>query len=212
MVVLTLYSPFMIAGQMVGHPTLIEHLELDPEPVFKGLEAVTDSLVQFVRECKRIGLDGFYHSTQGGELHRFKDPEIFLKWVKPTDLRLMNEINLEFPFNILHICDYHREYGGYNDVSLFKEYPGTVVNVSTEIGDNSFSPADLSAKFGRPYMGGLNRLGVLSQGTEAEARACAKEVLAKAPPKFILGADCTVPANTPWENLRGAIEEAHQGA
>jgi len=211
LVVLTLYSPFMIAGQMVGQNTLVEHFELDPEPVFKGIEAVTESLIEFIRECRRIGLDGFYHSTQGGEAHRFKDPEAFRKWVKPIDLRVMNEINLAFPFNILHICDYHREYGGYDDLSTFKDYPGTAVNLCTEVGGKSFTPTELSEMFGRPFLGGLDRLGPLAKGTEDDARAVAKQVLASAPPKFILGADCTVPANTPWENLRAAVDAAHGG-
>lgn len=208
-VVQTLYSPFMIAGQMVGQKTLIEHLELDPEPVFKGLEAITESLIEFVRECRKIGLDGFYHSTQGGEAQRFKDPDIFAKWIKPIDLRVMNEIDLEFPFNILHICDYHQEYGNYADLKPFLDYPGAVVNVSTEIDGKSLSPSEIVSFFNRPYLGGLNRLGALAKGTVEEARAAAETVLADAPPKFILGADCTVPANTPWENLRAAVDAAH---
>jgi uroporphyrinogen decarboxylase len=65
--------------------------------------------------------------------------------------------------------------------------------------------------FGRPFLGGLDRLGPLAKGTEDDARAVAKQVLASAPPKFILGADCTVPANTPWENLRAAVDAAHGG-
>ena len=211
LVVLTLYSPFMIAGQMVGEQTVIDHLALSPEQVFKGLEIITDSLLAFVRECARIGIDGFYHSTQGGEAHRFKDPETFLKWVKPTDHRLMNEINEVCPFNILHICDYHQGYGGYADLNPFLDYPGTVVNVSTEIGDKSVAPAELSRLFGRSYMGGMDRKGLLATGSEEEVRAEARRVLTHAPPKFILGADCTVPGDTPWGNLRAAIDEAHRG-
>jgi len=34
-------------------------------------------------------------------------------------------------------------------------------------------------------------------------------VLAQAPERFVLAADCTVPGDTPWENLRTAIETAH---
>jgi len=209
LVVLTLYSPFMLAGNMVGRQTVIDHLEHAPDHVFKALETITDSLLEFVQECIRIGLDGFYHSTQGGEAHRFNDREIFQKWVKPTDHRVMNLINETSLFNILHICDYHEEFGGYDDLSLFKDYPGTVVNVSTEVGGKSLTPTEISNQFGRPYMGGLKRLGILSTGTEEQARAAAREVLAEAPPRFILGADCTVPGSTPWANLRAAIDEAH---
>ncbi|MDR3688134.1 MAG: uroporphyrinogen decarboxylase family protein [Fimbriimonas sp.] len=208
-VVLTLYSPFMLLGNMVGRQILIDHMERSPEMVFRALETVTESLLEFVRECVRIGLDGFYHSTQGGESHRFMDPDIFQHWIKPTDHLVMNEIDETCNFNILHICDYHQEFGGYNDLSPFVDYPGTVVNVSTEIGGASVAPSYLSQFFERPYMGGLNRLGVLANGTEAEARAAARKVLDQAPPRFILGADCTVPPTTPWSNLRAAVDEAH---
>ena len=177
LVVLTLYSPFMIAGQMTDSQTVIDYLESDPEAVFKGMEAITDSLLGLVRECGRLGLDGFYHSTQGGEAHRFKSAETFLKWVKPTDHRLMNVIDEAFEFNILHICDYHEEYGGYDDLTPFLDYPGHVVNVSTSVGGRTMKPEELSRQFSRPYLGGLNRLGPLSSGTEAEARAAAREVL-----------------------------------
>jgi uroporphyrinogen decarboxylase len=212
LVVLTLYSPFMIAGRIGGVTNLVEHLQEDPESVFKGLETVTDSLVDFVRECERIGIDGFYHSTQGGESHRFRDPEVFLKWVKPTDHRVMNEINEDRRFNILHVCDYHKdEFGGYDSLAPFLDYPGQVVNVSTDIGGKGMSPTEISKAFGRPYMGGLDRLGVLASGSEDQIRGSVRAVIQEAPAKFILAADCTVPADTPWENLRVAIDEAHGG-
>ena len=98
LVILTLYSPFMLAGRMIGEEMLIRGLEEDPGHAFKALERVTDSLIGFVRECKKLGLDGFYHSTQGGESRRFASPETFLKWVKPTDHRVMNEIDETFEF------------------------------------------------------------------------------------------------------------------
>jgi uroporphyrinogen decarboxylase len=60
--------------------------------------------------------------------------------------------------------------------------------------------------FKRPFMGGLERKGVLATGTEAEVKAEAAQVLATAPERFMLAADCTVPAETPWANLRAAID------
>ncbi len=209
-VIVTLYSPFMIAGQMTGNQTVIDNLEKDPEAVFKGIESITESLLEFIRECRKIGLDGFYHSTQGGEVSRLKSSETFEKWVKPSDLRVMNEIEAGFPFSILHVCDYHQEYGGYDSVDMFTGYPGTVVNVPTKIGGRHVSPAELGKSFGRPFMGGMDRLGVLATGSDANVRAEARAVLAQLPPKSILGADCTVPGTTPWTNLQAAIEEAHR--
>jgi uroporphyrinogen decarboxylase len=63
--------------------------------------------------------------------------------------------------------------------------------------------------FNRPVMGGLDRLGVIATGSEAQIRTEVELVLRHAPERFILGADCTVPAETPWQNLRAAIQAAH---
>ena len=43
--------------------------------------------------------------------------------------------------------------------------------------------------------------GVIATGSPTEIRAAANQVLAGAPERFILAADCTVPSDTPWENL-----------
>jgi uroporphyrinogen decarboxylase len=59
-------------------------------------------------------------------------------------------------------------------------------------------------------MGGLERKGVIATGSPQEIRRAVEGVLALAPERFILGADCTVPGDTPWENLKTAIETAHQ--
>jgi uroporphyrinogen decarboxylase len=59
-------------------------------------------------------------------------------------------------------------------------------------------------------MGGLERLGEITARNVSEVRAAAEGVLAQAPERFMLGADCTVPGDTPWDNLKAAIETAHR--
>lgn len=208
LVILTLYSPFMCARHTLGDKHSIdEHILDNPEAVKKGMEAITASLLEFVKACVRLGIDGFYHSTQGGEHGRFSSREPFDECIRPYDLALMKEIEQLTPFNILHVCDYELPY---DDISPYADYPGHVVNTNLELVDRSMTPQEVETIFGRPFMGGLDRLGILAKGTPAEVRAAAEEVLRAAPQRFILGADCTVPNDTPWENLRAAIEAAHE--
>lgn len=205
-IVQTLYSPFMCAAHTTSDETLTSHLDQQPDKVRKGLEVITDSLLQFVRACIRLGVDGFYTSTQGGEAGRFTNPGVFEQYVKPFDLTLMNEVNQTCHFNILHVCDYRRDYA---DFSPFLDYPGHVVNCPLKLGARQLSPTEAARMFARPYMGGMERLGVIATGTPEQVRQAAEAVLAAAPEKFILGADCTVPNDTPWDNLKAAIETAH---
>lgn len=205
-VVLTLYSPFMCAGHTAGEMLLKRHLNENPEAVKRGMETITASLMGFIKECMRLGLDGFYMSTQGGEAGRFDDPDLFDELVRPYDLALMNEIQRSCRFNILHVCDYHLPY---SDLTRFTAYPGHVVNCSLDLTGGKISAKEVAKLFRRPFMGGLDRKGVLATGTPDEIRAEVERVCADAPLRFILGADCTLPAGTNWDNLRVAIDAAH---
>jgi uroporphyrinogen decarboxylase len=206
LVIMTLYSPFMWAAHMAENGILTTHLQEDPEAVKKGLEIMTENVLAFVGGCKRAGVDGFYISSQGGEDSRFQDRNIFQKYVKPTDLAVWDQVS-SCAFNILHVCDYE---GGYDDLSPFLDYPGHVVNSSLKLGNRKLTPNEVSQMFGRPFMGGMERKGVLATGNLEEIQQAAINVLAQAPEKFILAADCTVPGDTPWENLKTAIGTAHR--
>jgi uroporphyrinogen decarboxylase len=201
--IMTLYSPFMWAAHLAD---ITSHLQENPEAAKKGLEIMTENVLRLVRICKRAGVDGFYASSQGGEAFRFQDPNIFQKYVKPIDLAVWDEL-ASCSFNILHICDYE---GGYNSLTPFLDYPGHVVNSSLHVGDQTLTPKDVSQMFGRPFMGGMERKGILATSNSEAVRQAAADVLEQAPERFILAADCTVPGDTPWENLRTAIETAHQ--
>jgi uroporphyrinogen decarboxylase len=206
LVVMTLYSPFMWARHLAGDGLLAEHLLNNPDAVGKGLEIMTENVLTLVRECKQAGVDGFYASTQGGESFRFPGTEIFQKYIKPTDLAVWQEIQ-NCRFNILHICDYA---GGYDDLSQFFEYPGQVVNCSLRVAERMLLPGEVSRIFGRPFMGGLDRKGIISTGNTKEIRREVENLLAQAPDRFILAADCTVASETPWPNLKTAIDTAHR--
>lgn len=206
LVVLTLYSPFMCAGQIAGS-VVTAHIEENPEQVKRGMETITASLMGFVKECIRLGLDGFYTSTQGGEVGRFSNRALFDACVRPYDLTLMEEINHSCIFNILHVCDYALPY---DRLEPYLDYPGHVVNASLDLTGGKVSAREVARMFGRPFMGGLERKGILATGSPAEVRQAAQEALAAAPERFILAADCTVPADTSWDNLRAAIDTAHE--
>ena len=206
LVLMTLYSPFMCAGQTTSLPLVTTHLEQDPEPVRKGLEAITESLMRFVKECVRLGVDGFYASTQGGEAGRFRDPAVFTGYIKPFDLELMNEMKRSCSFNILHVCDYNAPYA---DFTPLLDYPGHVVNCNPVLAGRTLTWSEVAKMFGRPCMGGLDRHGRIVAGSEADIRRAVTDALGQASRPFILGADCTLPSDISWDNIRTAIAAAH---
>lgn len=205
LIIMTLYSPLMWAVNQATGSNLADQLKENPAAVQKGLEIMTDNVLTLVRGCMKAGVDGFYASSQGGETFRFPGTDFFKKYVKPTDLAVWAEIE-SCVFNILHVCDYQ---GGYTDLTPFLDYPGHVVNCSLKLGDRTMSPKEVSEMFRRPFMGGMERTGVIAKGTHDEIRHAAEKILDEAPERFILGADCTVPGETPWTNLKTAIDTAH---
>jgi uroporphyrinogen decarboxylase len=205
LVVMTVYSPFMWAVRHAGAETLAQQLRENPDAVRTGLEIMTENVLTLVRGCRQAGVDGFYVSTQGGEAFRFPGADIFEKYIKPTDLAVWDEVQ-SCAFNILHICDY---VGPYADLRPFLDYGGHVVNCSLHLGDQVMQPSDVAQMFGRPFMGGLERLGVIATGSPDAIRQAAEGVLAQAPDRFILAADCTIPSSTPWEHVKAAIDTAH---
>jgi uroporphyrinogen decarboxylase len=202
---MTVYSPFMWARRWAGEAVLLAHLREDPDAVKRGLDIMVDNVRALVRACQRAGVDGFYISTQGGEAHRLGGSELFTQYVKPSDLAVWDQAQ-QSAFNILHVCDYD---GPYADLTPYLDYPGQVVNCSLQVGGRELTPREAAALFGRPFLGGLERKGTIATGDAPAIRRAVEAVLAQAPERFMLGADCTVPSETPWENLRVAIETAH---
>ena len=209
LILMTLYSPFMSAGQCATAPLLIQHLKENPEAVKKGFEILTESQLLFVRACIKAGIDGFYASTQGGEAERFGNLPIFSSYIKPFDLVSMREAASTCPFNILHVCDYVAPYANY---AAYFDYPGHIVNCNIKLVDRYVSANEISSRFKRPFMGGLDRHGILANGSRAEVESAIRNFAKTAPKPFLLGADCTVEANTDWNRLKQAIAVAHNNA
>ena len=182
-------------------------MEENPDAVKKGLEILTESQMLFVRACIKEGIDGFYASTQGGEANRMSRPALFTDYVKPFDLVAMKEIATACPFNILHVCDYVAPYANYD---AYYDYPGHVVNCNEKLASGQISGQAISKRFNRPFMGGMDRHGIVAKGTPEQVEIEIRRVVKNAPARFILGADCTVEADTEWDRLKHAIAVSHR--
>lgn len=205
LVIATVYSPLSFAGHFTGYKHHINHLNEDPIAVKKGLEIITESTLIFVKECIKLGVDGFFQATQGGEFNRFEHENIFEDYIKPFDLVVSQELDANCPCNILHI---HAGEGKYEDYSAFVDFPSHIINCGLKLEDKTITTKELYATFNRPIMGGLSRNG-LTDRSKADIVSKVKEVLSEAPQKFMLGATCTIPGDTNWNNVRTAMDTAH---
>lgn len=204
LVILTVYSPFMWSIISLGNETVDAHMKENPEACKKGLEILTANVVTLLKGAKKLGIDGFYASTEGGEAYRFPGTDIFKKYIKPSDMVVWDTIK-DCTFNILHVCDYQAPY---EDLTPFLDYPGHIVNIPLHLSSKKLTPSAVATMFGRPFMGGMERKAALASGPVAAIKQEAEDVLRQKTGRFILGADCTVP-NANWDYLRAATDAAH---
>jgi uroporphyrinogen decarboxylase len=58
-------------------------------------------------------------------------------------------------------------------------------------------------------MGGLDRHGIIVSGSREEITREVRRTLQEVSGPFVVGADCTLPSDVKWENIRTAIDAAH---
>lgn len=208
----TVYSPLALASQTLGyerHGELKKLAEENPKAFGQAIKNLSLSIENYLRAARRRGADGFYVSSQGGDGNSLS-PKIWNEQVRQWD-KHVSEVAAEIGIiNILHICDYGTPFKNAEALYAFADYPASIINVPLNFSDGStLNLKEAQQRFGRPIFGGLERLGVIANGTVEEGKAAVDKVLENASPNFILGADCTVPGTTDWDKLRAIIDYAH---
>jgi uroporphyrinogen decarboxylase len=202
----TVYSPYQVSHNTMGEPMIMAAAVEQPELYKKVLDSYRDALVWLIKECKKIGIQGFYMCTQGGEIMFYDIPGFFDNFVLPYDMAFMGECCRDTKMNILHICNWE---GPYDDLTRYKDYPGQIVNTPDNLNGVPFSLADGFELFGRPMLGGFNRQGEFNTVSADEAAVLTHKILDAAPKgRVMIGADCTV-GNAPLDNIKAAVAAAH---
>ena len=205
----TIYSPYQVALQALGESGIREAATNHPDGFKRLLDCYAASLQWLVRECVAIGIEGFYMTCQGGEMKYYDIPDFYGRFIRPSDLSVMNYCVERAHMNILHICDWE---GVYDDLTRYADYPGQIVNTPIDLNGTRFTLNDGVAFFGgRPVLGGLERKGIILSGSAADVAAAASKAIADGPRgKMMLGAECTV-SDAPMANIHAAILTAHRG-
>lgn len=218
LIIPTVFSPLRVLIQTAGSQLssdregrrhFVELIKKDPKAIIPAIDAVTQSLLYYIREARKAGADGFYISSQGDDLEEFGGG-VFAEIIKPYDIQLSKLAAELAPYNILHICESggHFTKATFND---YKDYPGSVINPPLHNWqDEGLSLKEISQFFGRPVLGGLNnRSKALKEGTLEELKAEVDEILRDAPANFIFGADDSVPNDVDQEKLRKIVDYIH---
>lgn len=187
--------------------TIAQLLKENPEGLKHALNEIAKDIAELAARVIKDGhADGIYFSTQNIQDDQISK-ETYLNYVAPSERTVLEAANAISDNNILHICGYE---GSRNDLTTYVDYPAKVINWAVTVEGTSLKEG--KRLFGnRAVIGGFNntKSGVLYKGTKEEIEAYTEELIKDAGSQgIILGADCTIPEDTPFEHLNWVREKA----
>ena len=189
----TAFSPIMAASQLSGRPQLIDDMEHHPDQVEAALDAITETLIGFVRACCAAGADGLFFAdeTAGeGRLTR----EQYGAFGHPYNRRFLEAIAGLSDFTMLHICGRNVYF------DEFLDYPVEACNWDHTLGNPSL--AEARALTDKCLIGGMDKMGALWKGSPQDVATEARSAVAAAGRGgLILAPGCGVPTSCPDANL-----------
>ncbi|GLB46306.1 uroporphyrinogen decarboxylase [Philodulcilactobacillus myokoensis] len=179
----------------------------DPKTVTNALKVITQDIKKQVRVAKRAGADGVFFSTQ--EIQDKRIGKDFFKNVQEKlDAEIIDVINQNFDTGILHVCGFA---GATNHLPWFTNYKLPIINWATKI--DGYTLGEGKKLFGnRVVLGGFGNTqdDVLYKGSKEQIQNTVDKLIDEAGTQgVILGADCTVPRDTPVNHIKWAEEAAH---
>lgn len=183
-VVVTVFNPLTTAIKMSGDK-MFDHIRQTPDNFKKGLDVITETTVNFVKELVNIGADGIFFASQLGTYDKMSIKE-YEEFGRPYDLQILDVVKDKMWFNIMHM------HGAAPMFELMEKYPVQALNWHDRL-------VDVTLKDGRSMsdkllIGGVDEFKVLNDANEEELLAHFKDALEQVEDKkIILGPGCCVP-------------------
>lgn len=180
-----------------GNP-VVDGLRTHPQAVLGALDAIADTLASLAQACLDAGAHGIYYAALGAEEYRFSVQE-FEEWIKPFDLRVLQHVHAQGEMNVLHVCKDRVR------LPLYVDYPAHAVNWA--VSEQNPSLIEGRALFNRPILGGIDYRGAIVGGPREQIAEEVRAVIDEfGETGLLLGADCTLPPETPFANIRAAVQ------
>ncbi|HXE73159.1 MAG TPA: uroporphyrinogen decarboxylase family protein [Candidatus Nitrosotenuis sp.] len=181
----TVFSPWTVLRRLAGQALVARCMAEHPGFLRHALEAISQSLVNYLRHCQEAGVDGIYYAVSGAS-HDHLTPEDYARWARPYDLRVL-EAASSFKMRVLHL------HGRRLHFEAMLDYPAEVLSWSTAAGPGLARGA---ARWGKVVMAGLDEEQIPHMTPTAVA-AHVRAVAAEMPHSgFILAPGCSLAPDT----------------
>ena len=194
-------GPIAEAADLRGINTLMTDFFDDPSFVRDLFAFVIELELRFAREQLQAGADVIGLGDAAASL---VGPQLYQEFVWPFEKKLVDGIHTLGGKVRLHICGNTRR------------ILGGIGRLKCDVVDlDSLAPISEARQQMGPeavLLGNLNPVAVLRNGTAEGVTAATAECHRQAGARFIVGAGCEVPRDTPPENLRALCAYAHEHA
>ena len=201
-------SPFHhILKQLTGTSGMKEFpkcIREAPDEFMIANNALLDDMVNLTERVMTEGtMDGIYFGLHNDNVFTNEQYEAF---IKPGEIKILETANAIHPINITHICGYR---GRVNNFEVYRDYPAAVFNWSLHTTDLTIADGKKFFTYCKSVIGGFDQTpgSLIHAGSKEEIQRFVYELLKENGTQgFILGADCTIPSDTPIEHLIWAKE------
>ena len=175
-----------------------------PRQAKSMLEAATETVCRYVRELKRLGVDGVLYSTRGAvrETHpKGVNDAAFEEFYRPYDIAVLEE--MAGMVRILHACQTDL------DLSRMQDYPYEVLSW-WDRHESCPSLAEMRAVSDKCLMGGIDQVDALERSLpelRAEIDNASRQAAGGG---FILAPGCTIFSHVPGHVLAGIVDSARR--
>ncbi len=198
---MTMFTPLSIAGDLVkDDQTLLSHLAEDESRVLGAIERIAETFRVYAGELRNAGADGLFYATTQWASKTLLTYEQYQDYGRKFDLIPLEATGSD-SLNLLHVC------ASDNYLAELSDYPTQITNWD-ESDPTNLSLADGIAAIGDNLaMGGLDHNGWLLKATPEEIEFKVRDIYHRhRNSRFIFGPGCSIPPETPMENLRALAD------
>lgn len=200
-IIWTVFSPMMVARFLFpgNEAQVLELVRTDPTAVEEGLEAITETLTEYVRACLEAGADGLYFAVTAAREGQLTAAEC-RRFQRPFDLRILDAAS-SAPFNVLHLC---------GDSVLFDEFTDyPIAAFSWAAGASNPSLSEGHRRTGRAVIGGFPAKPMIAAMPPGEVAAMGRAAVAEMQRRYLLlGPACSINPDTPDAVIDAAVSVA----
>ena len=165
-----------------------------------ALEAITQTLVPYVRACLDTGASGiFLAAVEWGSADNIPWDE-YERFGRPYDLRVLESVQ-GAPLNVLHVCRDN------NYLSRVLDYPVAAFHWDARgAGNPGF--AEILSSTDKAVAGGVRTATMLSGSADAVTSEAMAALAETSGTRFLLAPGCSIDPTSPEANIRALVEAA----